>query len=252
MQTFTKTVFPCGKYSKPLYAQAVLRFSHWLICFLLLSPFLSLAQTSGNPILAGDWPDPEVRYFNGRYYIYPTADYSPAGQGKKFHAFSSADLTNWRDDGVIFDIGPGCNWAEYNGWAPSVAFRNNQYYLYYTAETKIGVAVSNSPTGPFTDIGSPLIGSDPYTVDIIDAMAFIDDDGQAYLYYGGSNGSRMVVRKLNPNMTSFNSEPMLITPPNYTEAPFLVKRDGIYYMTYSNAGWNTPNYNVQYATSSSP
>ncbi len=75
--------------------------------------------------------------------------------------------------------------------APSVVYHNNQYYFYYTAETQIGVAVGNSPTGPFVDKGSPLIGfSDPIP-DRIDPMVFIDDDGQAYFYYGGSNGSQM-------------------------------------------------------------
>ncbi|UII23737.1 RICIN domain-containing protein [Fulvivirga ligni] len=215
---------------------------------LLLCSQLSWSQMSGNPILSGDHPDPEIRMFNGKYYIYPTAT-----QGNTdFHAFSSNDLTNWVDEGAIFSVGRDCSWANVNGWAPSVISRNGKYYLYYTAETKIGCAISNSPTGPFVDIGYPFIGSDPYTVDIIDAMAFIDDDGQAYLYYGGSNGSRMVVRRLNPDMISFASGPMDITPPNYTEAPFLVKRDGIYYMTYSNGAWYNASYNVQYATSSSP
>jgi hypothetical protein len=203
------------------------------------------AQLSGNPLFTG--ADPEIHYFNNKYYIYTTAIY-----GTQFHAYSSNDLTNWVDEGLIFDLYPDSPWSQNNGWAPAVVFRNNKYYFYYTAETKIGVAVGNTPIGPFTDIGVPLIGTDPYTDDIIDANVFVDDDGQAYIYYGGSGKSRMVVRKLNANMISLATGPTDITPQNYTEAPYMVKRKGIYYMTYSNGSWFNDTYNVQYSTSNSP
>jgi hypothetical protein len=204
------------------------------------------AQFSGNPLLRG--ADPEIHYFNNKYYIYTTTV-----DTKKFHAYSSEDLTNWKDEGVIFDIGPQCVWTDRNGWAPGVVFKNNKYYFYYTADTKIGVAVGDSPIGPFTDpLGVPLIGTDPYTNDIIDAMVFTDDNNQSYIYYGGSSGARMVVRKLNADMISINGGATDITPPNYTEGPFLVKRNGIYYMTYSNGYWGNDTYNVRYSTSNSP
>lgn len=203
------------------------------------------AQLSGNPLFTG--ADPEIHYFNNKYYIYTTAIY-----GTQFHAYSSTDLTNWHDEGLIFDLFPDSPWAQYNGWAPAVVFRNNKYYFYYTAETKIGLAVGNTPIGPFTDIGAPLIATDPYTDDIIDANVFIDDDGQAYIYYGGSGKSRMVVRKLNPDMVSLATGPTDITPQNYTEGPYMVKRKGIYYMMYSNGSWFNDTYNVQYSTSNSP
>jgi hypothetical protein len=182
---------------------------------------------------------------NGKYYIYPTG-------GNQFYAYSSTDLTNWVNEGVIFDLGPQCSWADRDGWAPSMVYRNNKYYFYYTAEAKIGVAVGNTPTGPFTDLGYALIASDPYVTDIIDPMVFVDDNGQAYLYYGGSNGSRMAIRQLNPDMTSFSGSVLLATPQNYTEAPYMVKRNGTYYLMYSNGPWYNGDYNVQYATSSSP
>lgn len=216
------------------------------ILLILLGCVASLqAQLSGNPLFTG--ADPEIHYFNNKYYIYTTAIY-----GTQFHAYSSNDLTNWQDEGLIFDLFPDSPWSQYNGWAPAVVFRNNKYYFYYTAETKIGVAVGNTPTGPFTDIGAPLIGTDPYTDDIIDANVFIDDDGQAYIYYGGSGKSRMVVRKLNADMVSLATGPTDITPQNYTEGPYMVKRKGIYYMMYSNGAWFNDTYNVQYSTSNSP
>src|SRR6478609_1816447 len=228
------------------YTPIAMRAMRMLMLSLLGFMTFSLqAQFSGNPILTG--ADPEIHYFNGKYYIYPTTV-----NGKQFHAYSSYDLTNWKDEGTIFDIGPGCSWAENNGWAPGVVFRNNKYYFYYTAEVKIGVAVGDSPLGPFTDLGYPLIGSDPYTTDIIDGMVFIDDDGQAYIYYGGSNGSQMVIRKLNPDMISLATGPVNATPQNYTEGPFMLKRNGIYYLMYSNGAWYNDTYNVQYSTASSP
>ena len=230
-----------------------------LLTLLLFSPLLTQAQTySGNPILPGYKADPDVLIANGKYYIYPTGKYyqsnppNGAYDRVRFSAYSSTDLTNWVDEGVIFDLGPESPWANTDGWAPTMVFRNGKYYFYYTAETKIGVAVGNSPTGPFVDKGSPLIGSDPFTNDIIDPDVFVDDDGRAYIYYGGSNHPQMVYRELNPDMVSFKTGPAKITPPNYTEAPLLVKRNGIYYMMYSNDKWFDASYNVRYSTSNSP
>ena len=203
------------------------------------------AQLSGNPLFSG--ADPEIHYFENKYYIYTTATY-----GTQFHAYSSIDLTNWQDEGVIMDLYPDSPWAQNNGWAPAVVFHNNKYYFYYTAETKIGVAVGDTPIGPFKDTNtSPLIATDPKMTDIIDAMVFTDDDGKSYIYYGGSGQSKLSVRTLGADMVSV-SAPTDITPQNYTEGPFMVKRNGIYYMMYSNGYWGNDTYNVQYSTSTSP
>jgi beta-xylosidase len=118
--------------------------------------FMSLAvpvqaQLSGNPLFSG--ADPEIHYFENKYYIYTTATY-----GTQFHAYSSIDLTNWKDEGVIMDLYPDSPWAQNNGWAPAVVFRNSKYYFYYTAEAKIGVAVGDTPIGPFKDTNDIYIG----------------------------------------------------------------------------------------------
>ena len=219
-----------------------------VLVLLLASSVPIHAQTySGNPILPGYKADPDILLANGKYYIYPTSS-----GGNAFRAYSSTDLTNWVDEGVIFDLDTDCSWASDRPWAPTVVYRNNQYYFYYSAAVKVGVAVSSSPTGPFVDKGSPLIGSDPFTSDIIDPDVFVDSDGKAYIYYGGSNGSKMVYRELNNDMVSLKTGAVNITPPNYTEAPLLVKRNGIYYMMYSNGAWYNGSYNVRYSTSSSP
>ncbi|HEV3052306.1 MAG TPA: RICIN domain-containing protein, partial [Longimicrobium sp.] len=199
-------------------------------------------------------PDPHVAYFEGRYWIYPTSQ-----GGQRFHAYSSADLVNWVDEGVVLDLGPGVSWTDRNGWAPAIAYRNGQYYFYFSAngphpDSKIGVAVGTSPRGPFTDIGRPLVHSDAAVpLEAIDPMVFVDTDGQAYLYYGGSAGrGNMAIHRLNADMVSLSGARIVQKPSFFTEGPFVHKRNGVYYLSYSNGGWNTADYNVRYATSASP
>ncbi len=217
-------------------------------------PSQSVAISYRNPIIGPDAPDPHVAQFEGKYWIYPTSQ-----GGQRFHAWSSTDMVNWVDEGVVLDLGPGVSWTDRNGWAPAIAYRNGNYYFYYSAngphpDSKIGVAVGTSPRGPFTDIGRPLVHSDAAVpLEAIDPMVFIDGDGQAYLYYGGSAGNgNMAIHRLNADMTSLSGSRIVQKPPYFTEGPFVHKRNGIYYLSYSNGGWNTADYNVRYATSSSP
>ena len=225
-----------------------------LLCalFLLLGPLVQAQTTSGNPILPNNHADPEGHYFNGRFYIYMSTDYDGNTNEELFRTYSSADLTNWRDEGIIFNLATQCAWTnksqKQGGYAPSVVFRNGKYYFYYTAQGNIGVAVGNTPIGPFTDLGRPLMSGG-----FIDPMVFVDDDGQAYLYVSGYPAV-LQVRRLNPDMVSLTSAPLqTMNPgPDYTEAPFLLKRNGVYYMMYSGGIYCGPNYNVKYATSNSP
>ncbi|HEX2080241.1 MAG TPA: RICIN domain-containing protein [Longimicrobium sp.] len=217
-------------------------------------PVQSVAVGYRNPILGPDAPDPHVAHFEGRYWIYPTSE-----GGQRFHAWSSADLVTWVDEGVVLDLGPGVSWTDRNGWAPAIAYRNGQYYFYFSAngphpESKIGVAVGTSPRGPFTDIGRPLVHSDASVpLEAIDPMVFIDGDGQAYLYYGGSAGNgNMAIHRLNADMVSLSGARIVQKPRFFTEGPFVHRRNGVYYLSYSNGGWNTADYNVRYATGSSP
>ena len=219
-----------------------------LVLLTLLLGISNLTQAqrySGNPIMSTPAPDPDVLIANGKYYIYPTAK---GANTTEFHTYSSTDLTNWVDEGVIFDLTTQSNVSNRDGWAPTVAFRNNKYYFYYTAGHRIGVAVGNSPTGPFTDTGKPLVTC---CGDQIDPAIFVDTDGQAYLYYGNSTFN---IVKLNNDMVSVQQGPLNVsTPKNYFEAPFMLKRNGIYYLMYSNNPYyKNANYNVQYSTSSSP
>ncbi|WP_328475573.1 family 43 glycosylhydrolase [Actinoplanes sp. NBC_00393] len=204
-----------------------------------------------SPVLKGLYADPNIAYFNGRYYLYPTTDGYASWSGTRFKAFSSADLVNWTDHGTILDVGPQISWASGRAWAPTIAYRNGRYYFYFCADTNIGVVTSTSPTGPFTDpLGKPLVAAGFRSGQMIDPAVFTDDDGQSYLYWG--NGSAYAV-PLNADMSSF--DPARVSTfglPNFREAPFVVKRNGVYYLSYSVDDTRSENYHVEYATSTSP
>src|SRR5690606_26145044 len=101
----------------------------------------------------------------GKYYIYPTSDGFTNWSGTYFKVFSSPDLGDWKDEGVILQLGTDVTWAKANAWAPCIIEKkiNGQYkyFYYFTAAQKIGVAVADDPTGPFTDSGKPLIDKFP-------------------------------------------------------------------------------------------
>ena len=104
-----------------------------------------------NPIISGYYADPDIRYFEGRYYIYPTTD-GNKWHGASFKCFSSDNLKDWTDHGEIFNITWNSKWAKDFAWAPTVGYKNGKYYLYYCAEKNIGVAVAEHPYGPFENL----------------------------------------------------------------------------------------------------
>jgi len=209
-------------------------------------------KLSGNPVFPGWYADPELHHFEGRYYIYPT--FSAAYEVQTFfEVFSSDDLTNWTNEGRILDF-KDVPWSTNRAaWAPSITVRNGYYYFYFSAGdgAGIGVAFSDSPTGPFKDaLGVPLIKEYHHGAQPIDAHAFIDDDGKAYLYYGG--WKHAVVVELGEDMISTVGEFHEITPELYVEGPFMVKRNGEYYFMWSEGSWGDASYSVAYARSDSP
>jgi len=209
------------------------------------------SSSYNNPVLWGAYGDPDIHCFNSQYYIYPTTDGYSGWNATSFKCFSSTDLVNWTDSGVILDLA-NVAWTTQNyAWAPSVIQKGSTYYMYYCANSNIGVATSSSPTGPFTDaLGQALITQKQYiSANTIDPCAFIDDDGQAYLYYGNTYCG---VVKLNADMTSLNGTPVDITPTSFQEASCVIKRNSIYYLFYSLNGTTSKNYQVCVATSTSP
>ncbi|OWU65922.1 MAG: arabinan endo-1,5-alpha-L-arabinosidase [Armatimonadetes bacterium Cent15-Ar3] len=205
-----------------------------------------------NPCFPGWYADPELHYFAGRYTIYPT--FSAAYEEQTFfECFSSSDLVTWTNEGRILDFA-NVPWSTQRAaWAPSCCERNGKYYFYFSAGdgAGIGVAVSDSPTGPFVDaLGAPLIKEYHHGAQPIDAHVFVDDDGQAYLYYGG--WKHAVVVRLGEDMVSTIGEFVEITPENYVEGPFMLKKDGKYYFMWSEGGWGDSSYAVAYGVSDHP
>lgn len=205
-----------------------------------------------NPIFPGWYADPELHFFEGRFWIYPT--YSAAYEEQTFfEAFSSADLKEWRNEGRILDFADVPWSTNRAAWAPSCAEKDGRYYFYFSAGdgAGIGVAVADSPGGPFRDaLGEPLIREYHHGAQPIDAHAFIDDDGQAYLYYGGWRHA--VVVRLAADMIHTEGDFIEITPENYVEGPFMVKRNGVYTFMWSEGSWGDASYSVAYARSNSP
>ena len=212
-----------------------------------------IVPLSGNPLFFGRYADPEIHCFQNRYYVYPSIS-APYHEGTYFECWSSADLTNWRNEGTILDF-KDVRWSSnYAAWAPSVAEKNGRYYFYFSAGdgAGIGVAVGDHPAGPFKDaIGIPLVSGYPHGAQPIDAHCFQDEDGEAYLYFGGHD--HCVVALLNPTMLSFRSPFREITPvPEYREGPFMAKRRGVYYLMWSQGEWTNDSYCAAYGTADNP
>ncbi len=226
-------------------------------------------KNEGNPLVSHIYTaDPSARVFDGKLYLYTSHDKDDTDHDAHFdmtdwHVFSTDNLTDWLDHGAFFGL-DNIQWASKQAWAPDAVKRNGKYYFYYPVEqAKIGVAVSDSPTSGFKDpIGKPLIdktgqeeliGREP-----IDPGILIDDDGQAYMYFG-CRDARVV--KLKENMIELDGEVRKIqingiqhfneeTNGWYGEGPWMFKRDNYYYYIYSN-GWKKDS-TLVYAMATNP
>lgn len=219
------------------------------------------AAVHNNPIVEGYYADPEILYSHktGKYYLYPTSDGFTSWSGTYFRTFSSEDLVNWKKEDTILDLKKDVTWADRNAWAPTIAEKKidgqYKYFYYFTAAQKIGVAVSDNPTGPFKDIGKPLINEKPDGIDggqEIDPDVFTDPKtGKSYLYWG--NGY-MAVAELKTEMTSIIPGSIKVMTPDKTfrEGTEVFFRQGKYYFLWSEDDTRNPNYKVRYATADSP
>jgi hypothetical protein len=217
-----------------------------LIGFAILFCDVLCAQ---NPIIRDQFTaDPTARVFNGKVYLYPSHDIlAKEGQGRPgwfcmadYHVFSSENLTDWTDHGVILSQ-ERVDWVDaesYSMWAPDCIERNGKYYFYFPANNKgldsngrkmfsIGVAIADHPEGPYTALSEPI-----KNVRGIDPNVFIDKDGQAYLYWSQGN---IYGAKLKENMTELDSDPVILQDlpiKGLKEGPFVFERMGIYYLTF--------------------
>jgi beta-xylosidase len=211
----------------------------------------SAIGTPKNPVLAGLYADPQIATFGGKFYIYPTTDGFANWLGTQFHAFSSADLVTWKDEGVILDLGPDVSWADDRAWAPGIALKDGTYYFYFCAAQAIGVATASSPTGPFKDaLGHALIANGQYGVQTIDPYVFTDDDGRSYLYFGSSSSGRVV--ELNADMVSLKGTPKTLSVAGFREGSVAFKRNGKYYYMWSENDTRSEDYDVAYGIGDSP
>jgi hypothetical protein len=229
---------------------------------LLLFSKLLFAQ---NPIITNQFSaDPSARVFGDQVFVYPSHDIlAVEGKGRPgwfcmedYHVFSSANLTEWTDLGVIVSQNK-VKWVDstkYSMWAPDCIFRNGKYYFYFPSLAKdtiygkgfsIGVAVAEQPSGPFISRPEPI-----ENVHGIDPNVFIDSDGQAYLYWSARN---IYVAKLKENMLELDSVPLIIAnlpEKGLKEGPFVFERNGIYYLTYPHVENKTER--LEYAIGKSP
>lgn len=219
-----------------------------------------------NPIIQTIYTaDPAPMVYNGVCYVYTGHDEDGSSNFtmKDWRCYSSTDMVNWTDHGSPMDL-TTFSWAKSDAWAGQCIYRDGKFYYYVPVVTEdgsqaIGVGVADSPEGPFTDpLGHPLISPG---FGNIDPTIFIDEDGQAYLYWGNP---KLKFVRLNDDMISYTGivveVPLTIEgfgkrdgdsdrKTLYEEAPWFYKRSGLYYMVYAASG--IPE-NICYATSTKP
>lgn len=229
-------------------------------------------STYRNPLPIRQIGDPYIlRASSGKYYCYPTS----AEQG--FKAWSSDDLVQWKEVGFVYEKNER-SWGFRQFWAPEVVERGGKFYMYYTARWKdkdslrIGVAVAEQPEGPFVDIYDHPMFDFGYAA--IDAHILFDDNGQMYMYYSrdcsenivnGRHESHIYGVELGDDMISVVGEAVCLCKPDqewemkslglgrlWNEGPFVLKRNGVYYLTYSANFFGGRDYSVGYAVSDRP
>lgn len=225
----------------------------------MLMATASAASFAQNPIVQTNYTtDPAPMADGDRMYVYTGHDEDNANffWMNDWRVYSSADMVNWTDHGSPLSLA-SFSWADGRAWAAQTIKRNGKYYWYVCAHSKlsgamaIGVAVGDSPTGPFKDaIGKPLADGN---WDYIDPTVMLDDDGQAYLCWGNP---RIYFCKLNKDMVSIDGKIENIPQDensfggpsfrdrqkgvkykdSYTEGPWLMKRNKNYYLLYAAGG----------------
>jgi hypothetical protein len=241
-----------------------MKFIKQLLLIISSFGFVITDSTGQNPLIQDQFTaDPTARVFNGRVYVYPSHDIpAQPGRGRAgwfvmedYHVFSSSNLADWTDHGVILSQNK-VNWVDstsFSMWAPDCIERNGKYYFYFPSNPKpvygkgftVGVAISDNPNGPFIPQPEPI-----KNVSGIDPNVLIDKDGQAYLYWSQGN---IFMAKLKENLLELASEPEVIDnlPKNgLKEGPYVFERNGKYYLTFPHVENKIER--LEYATGDNP
>jgi arabinoxylan arabinofuranohydrolase len=192
-----------------------------------------------NPFVTDNYgADPSAHVFNGRMYVYGSHDRTDASEYdmNDYHAYSSDDMQNWRDEGVALSL-KDVPWAEGHFWAPDCNEKNGIYYFFFPTRVPkdgplkgrpVGVATSPNPGGPFTD-PEPIPETENYAG--IDPAIFIDDDGTAYFILAAQGCE---IAKMTPDLKHLAGPLVQVTgTDHFFEGPWMFKREGKYYMSYA-------------------
>jgi beta-xylosidase len=220
-----------------------------------------------SPVLPGLYADPNIAVFGDTYYIYATSDGYPSWGGRDFYVWKSKDLVDWERSAEPILTLDGENgdvpWATGNAWAPTIIERDGKYYFYFSGHNPtynrktLGVAVADSPEGPFTAQPTAMILNNEAVTSgqAIDSAAFHDPvTGKYYLAWGnGGPTNGPVLAELADDMVSIKPGTFrrISGLTDFREAVFLNYRDGLYHLTYSIDDTGSENYRVGYATATS-
>jgi arabinoxylan arabinofuranohydrolase len=204
--------------------------------------------------------DPGSIVLNGRIYLYNSNDDDNPVEGgyemKSIVCVSTSDLKNWTDHGEVFRVPRDASWAHHS-WAPQPIERGGTIYLYFGNNANgLGVATSKDPTKGFKDgrtsalVDGSTPGASGSDIWLFDPGALIDDDGQAYVAFGGNGESNARIIKLGSDLVSVSGSAVSLSPKGFFEASFLFKRSGTYYYAYSTNSAN--GLRIDYLTSKSP
>ncbi len=216
----------------------------YLITAALMTELSANFLLAANPVITNPLTaDPAALVYRDTVYLYTGNDEAPDNnhfyQMKKWLCFSSTNLVDWTPHGAPLSL-TNFVWASSDAWAGQVIERQGKFYWYVAVTAKggkaIGVAVADSPTGPFKDArGSALVSNEMTTAtkinwDDIDPTVWLDADGQAYLFWGNTV---CYYAKLKENMAELDGSIQTVDVPNFTEAPWIHQHGGIYYLSYA-------------------
>jgi len=223
------------------------------------SDIAGFSAHSANPILPGYYADPSILQDGGNIFIYATLD--PWG-GETLGCWESSDFKNWTYRVLNWPTKRACTSPTSRGdsvWAPSVVKGSEgQYHMAVSVNNEVWIGIADHPLGPWSNVlgDRALIPANYFPeYHMIDAELFVDDDCQVYLYWGSGwnwvNGRCFAV-KLKSDVATFDGDVKDVTPANYFEAPFIVKRHGRYFLMYSSGVTMKDTYQVHYAVGDSP